>query len=178
MTLAAWMPAGPAAAAIVNYSIANPAADGWTGGALTIGSLSDSISILPSLITGTVNGVTSSFVPNRVGNGESELWYYNNVSGNHLDLYSTDFGSLTETAATTWQNIITTRGGTYANNYLYFAFSGASPSVGSVYSYDSGKGTSVTFSVEVPVPAPLALLLAAVPAVWLTRRRQRSVRAG
>lgn len=178
LTLAAWMPAGPAAAAILNYSIANPAVGGWTGGALTIGSLSDSISIGPSLITGTVNGVTSSFVPTSVGNGLNELWYYNNATGNTLDLYSTDFGSLTNTSATTWQNIITTHGGTYANNSSVFMFSGASPSVDRDYASGSGKGTSVTFSSEVPVPAPLALLLAAVPAVWLTRRRRRSVRAG
>jgi len=178
LTLAAWMPAGPAAAAIVNYSIANPATGGWTGGALTIGSLSDSISILPSLITGTFNGVTSSFVPNTVGNVANELWYYSTVVGKNLDLYSTDFGSLTNTSATTWQDITTTYGGTYANNSAYFYFTGGSPSVGGVYFTGSGEGTSVTFSAEVPVPAPLALLLAAVPAVWLTRRRRRSVRAG
>lgn len=178
LTLAAWMPAGPAAAAIVNYSIANPAAGGWTGGALTIGSLSDLISILPSLITGTVNGVTSSFVPDTVGNGTDEFWYYNDVVGKHLDLYSTDFGFLTTAPATTWQDIITTHGGTYANNRAVFFFSGASPSVFASYGQGNAEGTSVTFSAEVPVPAPLALLLAAAPAVWLTRRRRRSVRAG
>ncbi len=130
LTLAAWMPAGPAAAAILNYSIANPAAGGWTGGALTIGSLSDSISILPSLITGTVNGVTSSFVPTNWGRSTNELWYHRNDFGAHsLDLYSRDFGSLTNISATTWQDIITTYGGTYANNNLFFYFSVASSSV-------------------------------------------------
>ena len=181
LTLAAWMPAGPAAAAILNYSIANPAVGGWTGGALTIGSLSDSISILPSLITGTVNGVTSSFVPTNWEGSTNELFYYTNTPVFYdLALYSTDFGFLTNTSATTWQNIITTHGGTYANNYAGagFAFSGGSPSVQSIYFTGGGEGTSVTFSAEVPVPAPLALLLAAVPAVWLTRRRRRSVRAG
>jgi len=171
------MPAGPAAAALVNYSIADPAAGGWTGGALTIGSLSDWINTLPSLITGTVNGVTSSFVPTYVGNSNNELWYYSGT-GNNLDLYSTDFGYLTTDPMTTWQDIITTNGGTYANNDEGFSFNGASPSVGWYYGEGGGKGTSVTFSAEVPVPAPLALLLAAVPAVWLTRRRRRSVRAG
>ena len=178
LTLAAWMPAGPAAAAILNYSIANPAVGGWTGGALTIGSLSDSISILPSLITGTVNGVTSSFVPNSVGNRADDLSYHLSAGGGALDLFSTDFGSLTATSATTWQNIITTYGGTYANSGSAFIFEGASPSVSWFYFYGGNEGTSVTFSAEVPVPAPLALLLAAAPAVWLTRRRQRSVRAG
>ncbi len=173
LCLAGLLPAGPVAAAIVNYNIANPTANGWTGGTIAIGSLDDTLPTLPSLITAIIGGATKSFVPNFHSPWNNDLFIsaIPPAPNSFFELGSNDFGTMTSTPTTTWRDIITTNGGTYANNRSSFYFDDSSS--WSMYSTGLPNGTSVTFSEEIPVPAPFALLLAAVPALWLQRRRAR-----
>jgi hypothetical protein len=138
--------------------------------------LSDPISTLPTLIGAVIGGTTDSFAPTIFYSSYSELWYDGIAGGNvwRLDLYSSGFGSLTSTPATTWNDILSTAGGIYANDAGGFLYNNSMGGKSASYSPGAANGQSIAFSASaaVPVPGPLALLLAVVPFAWVRRRLQ------